>query len=83
MADKDNVRPLHSVINALEGTRRDLLVALRDRLWTALHDPRTQPRDLSPLTLRLKELQAEIAQIDDAESWEEPLRDSPFNYEDI
>jgi len=65
MADRGNVTALRSVQKALDGTRRDLLVALRDLLWDALNDPRTQPRDLSPLTLRLKELQAEIAAIDE------------------
>lgn len=63
--DQSNVRPLRTVTWAAEhGTRRDFLVALYDRLWSALHDERTQPRDLSPITLRLKELQAEIEAID-------------------
>lgn len=68
MARDDNVRPLRSVTKAVEsGNRRELLLALRDRLWTAFHDERTQPRDLSPLTLRLKEIQAEIEQIDNTD----------------
>lgn len=66
MHDRSKVTPLRSVAKAVEsGSRRDLLVALRDRLWQAVHDDRTQPRDLSPLTLRLKELHAEIATIDE------------------
>lgn len=65
MSRPERVTPLRSVTWAVEsGNRRDLLVALRDRLWTALNDDRTQPRDLSPLTLRLKELHAEIADLD-------------------
>ena len=59
------VTPIRSVLKAAEsGDRRELLVALRDRLWAAVHDERTQARDLSPLTLRLKELDAEIRELD-------------------
>ena len=69
---------------ASKGSRRDLLVALRDRLWQALHDERTQPRDLSPLSLRLKELQAEIADLDarDEDERSDPP-DEPFRPEDL
>lgn len=68
MTTDDTVQPIRTVTSAaMTGTRRDLLVALLDKLWVAFHDGRTQPRDLSPLTLRIKELKAEIAAIDDAE----------------
>jgi tRNA(Arg) A34 adenosine deaminase TadA len=71
MRDRSKVTPIRSVAKAAEnGSRRDLLVALKDRLWEAVHDERTQPRDLSPLTLRLKELHAEITALDEAEEWE-------------
>ena len=54
-----------TVVHAAEhGTRRDLLVALRRRLAAALEDERTQPRDLSPITIRLREIAAEIAELD-------------------
>lgn len=49
---------------AEHGTRRDLLLALRRRLAAALEDERTQPRDLSPITLRLKEIATEIEELD-------------------
>lgn len=69
MAKQQDVTPLRSALWAAEnGSRRDLLVALMDKLWTALHDERTQPRDLSPITLRIKELRAEIEAIDNLES---------------
>lgn len=74
MPEKTNVKPLRTITSVLDGTRRDLLVALRDHLWNALYDPRTQPRDLSPLSLRLLELQKEIETIDQVE---EPPRRSP------
>ncbi|WP_454853263.1 hypothetical protein [Promicromonospora soli] len=54
-----------TVAHAAEhGTRRDLLVAMRRRLAAALEDDRTQPRDLSPIVIRLRELSAEIDEID-------------------
>lgn len=84
MTKRDNVKPLRPVTWAAEfGSRRDLLVALRDRLWQALTDPRTQPRDLSPLTLRIKELEAEIRDIDHREA-EDAARpgDETFHPED-
>lgn len=69
MAQDPSVTPLRSIERAAEsGSRRDLLVALRDHLARALDDERTQPRDLSPLTLRLKEIQAEIADLDHREA---------------
>ncbi|RHW27822.1 hypothetical protein D0Z08_05860 [Nocardioides immobilis] len=61
---------------AENGTRRDLLVSLRRRLAAALDDDRTQPRDLSPITLRLRELAEEIAGID-AEA-DDPIAASDF-----
>jgi hypothetical protein len=85
MTRPENVTPLHSVVRAAElGTRRDLLVALSDRLWEALNDKRTQPRDLSPLTLRLKELEAEIADIDNRAKDETSRHaDAPWDERDI
>ena len=65
MSPESPVTPLRSISWAVEhGSHRDLLVALRDKLWTAFHDERTQPRDLSPLTLRIRELTVEIEAID-------------------
>ncbi|MDT0201350.1 hypothetical protein [Nocardioides sp. AE5] len=77
---KNSATPLRSVTWALEhGSRRDFLVALRDKLWQALHDERTQPRDLSPLSLRLKELHAEIEALDEVETPEVAAEDGSFD----
>lgn len=85
MAASKRVTPIRSISWAAEhGTRRDLLVAMRDKLWETFHDERTQPRDLSPLTLRIKELSAEIQAIDDADGYDEgPAGDSSFDPEGI
>lgn len=85
MSAEDNVVPMRRVTWAAEsGTRRDLLVALRDRLWDAFNDKRTQPRDLSPLTLRLKELQAEIDALDEAdEPVDQSIDDGEFDANDV
>ena len=69
---------------AEHGTRRDLLVALRRRLAEAIEDERTQSRDLSPIVLRMKELAAEIAEIDVREALEKTSpEDAPLNMEDL
>jgi hypothetical protein len=74
-----------TVAHAAEhGTRRDLLMALRRRLVNALEDERTQPRDLSPLVLRLRELAAEIQSLDDTEPRDpETPEDGPFDPESV
>ena len=60
--------PDRPVLHAAEsGSRRDLLLALRRRLANALEDERTQPRDLSPLVLRLRELAVELDELDAAD----------------
>lgn len=46
------------------GTTRELLVATRDRIATAVEDPNTAARDLAALTKRLMETQREIEAID-------------------
>ncbi|WP_231250026.1 hypothetical protein [Nocardioides furvisabuli] len=59
-------------------------MALRDKLWAAFNDERTQPRDLSPLTLRLKEIQAEIEALDLRDEQEAmPVEDGIFDPESI
>lgn len=84
MAARKGVTPLRTISWAVDkGSRRDLLVAMRDKLWETFHDERTQPRDLSPLTLRLKELQAEIEAIDQAEEHESHVEDEAFNPESV
>ena len=83
MAKSSNVHHLPGLLTSLEGSRRDLLVALRHRLAAAFDDPRTQPRDLSPLSLRLLEIQREISDLDEAELPARRVSDRRFNLGDI
>lgn len=49
---------------AAEGSRRDLLVAMRERVATAVQDQSTPARDLAALTRRLMEISREIEALD-------------------
>lgn len=49
---------------ASDGSRRDLLVAMRSRVATAVEDPNTPARDLAALTRRLMEIAKDIEAID-------------------
>jgi hypothetical protein len=49
---------------ASDGNRRELLVAMRARVATAVEDPNTPARDLAALTRRLLEIAKEIEAID-------------------
>lgn len=49
---------------AAEGSRLDLLVAMRARVAAAVEDRETPPRDLAALTRRLLEIANEIATIE-------------------
>lgn len=49
---------------AANGTTRDLLVALQNRVATAVENPNTPARDLAALTKRLMEIDREIEAID-------------------
>ncbi|NKS02639.1 hypothetical protein GS528_16880 [Rhodococcus hoagii] len=53
---------------AEDGSRRELLVALRSRVAKAVEDEQTPPRDLAALNRRLQEIAKEIDAIDAAES---------------
>jgi hypothetical protein len=56
---------LKSVTRAAgDGNRRELLVAVRARVATAVEDPNTPARDLAALTRRLLEIAKEIESID-------------------
>lgn len=55
---------------AARGTTRELLVATRDRIATAVENPNTLARDLASLTKRLMETVREIEAIDARESQE-------------
>ena len=58
-------RKTHTVTSAAsEGDRRDLLVAMRSRIATAVEDPNTPARDLAALTRRLLEIAKDIEAID-------------------
>lgn len=46
------------------GSRRDLLVAMRDRIATAVSAPECPPRDLAALTRRLQDIAKDIEAID-------------------
>jgi len=49
---------------AAEGSRRELLVALRSRVASAVAEPNTPARDLAALTRRLQEIAKDIEAID-------------------
>ena len=59
-------RPKSVTKAASEGSRRDLLVAMRSRVATAVEDPNTPARDLAALTRRLMEIAKDIEAIDAA-----------------
>ena len=56
---------------AADGSRRELLVAMRARVATAVEDPNTPARDLAALTRRLLEIAKEIEAIDAAAEQED------------
>lgn len=49
---------------ASDGSRRELLVAMRSRVATAVEDPNTPARDLAALTRRLMEIAKDIEALD-------------------
>jgi hypothetical protein len=49
---------------ARSGDRRELLVAMRDRIAKTISDPDCPPRDLASLTRRLQDIAREIDQLD-------------------
>ena len=49
---------------AADGTTRELLVAMRQRIAKAVEDPNTPARDLAALTKRLVEVVRDIEAID-------------------
>jgi hypothetical protein len=51
-----------------DGSRRELLVALRSRIAASVEDPKTPPRDLAALSRRLLEIAREIEAIDAEEA---------------
>lgn len=49
---------------AANGTHRDLLVAMRERIAVAVSNPDCPPRDLAALTRRLQDIAKEIEAMD-------------------
>ena len=57
--------PVKSVAQAAaNGSHRDLLVAMRERIAVAVSSPDCPPRDLAALTRRLQDIAKEIEAID-------------------
>lgn len=57
------------MVRAVEsGDHRQMLVALRDRLFTAATDLKTHPRDIPGLTKELSRLAAELDRFDREEA---------------
>ena len=57
-------RPKTITQAAESGSARDLLVAMRARIATAVEDPETPARDLASLSKRLMEIAREIDALD-------------------
>lgn len=71
-------KPLTVTDAASAGTHKDLLVAMRARVATAVQDPNTPARDLAALTRRLMEIAKDIEAMDAQEREEaEELADAP------
>jgi len=73
-------------VAAADGSRRELLVAMRARVATAVQDPNTPARDLAALTRRLMEIAKDIEALDaavDEEGERAPAPDEAFGAEAI
>lgn len=68
--EKPQRRRKLTVAQAADGSMRELLVAMRERVAQAVSDPNCPPRDLAALTRRLHELARDIAALDAAEAEE-------------
>lgn len=64
VAEDEKAPPKTVTEAASRGTHRELLVAMRDRIATAVEDPKCPPRDLASLSLRLAKLAEEIKALD-------------------
>lgn len=69
---------------AESGSRRELLVAMRDRVAKQIDDPNCPARDLAALTRRMSEFAKEIEALDaaareEAEENAGPAPDEPFD----
>lgn len=69
--------PKSVTVAADSGTTRELMVAMRARIATAVEDPNTAARDLAALTKRLVEVVRDIEAIDAREAQEATSADAP------
>lgn len=72
-ATSDGLGPLPVTVSeaAASGDMRDLLVAMRTRVASAVESDTTSPRDLAALTRRLLEIAKDIEAIDAADEEDE------------
>lgn len=64
VTEAERATPLTVSDAAERGSHRDLLVAMRQRIATAVQDPKCPPRDLAALTRRLQDIAGEIKALD-------------------
>lgn len=65
VAEGETKPPVKSVAQAAaNGTHRDLLVAMRERIAVTVSNPDCPPRDLAALTRRLQDIAKEIEALD-------------------
>jgi hypothetical protein len=69
-APRKPAKPKNVAAAAKSGSQRDLLVAMRDRIATAVTNPDCPPRDLASLSRRLQDIAKEIESIDAREKEE-------------
>ena len=69
-SEGEKAKPKSITQAASDGTHRELLVAMRDRIAKAVEDPSCPPRDLASLSRRLHELSKDIEQHDAIEAEE-------------
>lgn len=70
-------RKLTITLAASDGTIREQLMALRDRVAKTVEDPTCPPRDLAALSRRLMEITKEIAAIDAQEAERDGNEETP------
>lgn len=63
-AAKPAAKPKTVAQAAANGSQRELLVAMRERIALTVSDPACPPRDLAALTRRLQEIAREIEALD-------------------
>jgi hypothetical protein len=66
--DEQPAKPKSISQAAREGTERELLVAIRDRIAETVERSDCPPRELASLTKRLQDIRKEIAGIDEVSS---------------